>query len=99
MEYSYAQESARTNKQTFLFSALPPAPVKVNGSFSQGYMQRSPTPDGLVYFYVDACAICFGKMQYANLEEYDQEGRRQHWGYTKFANHLRMHYFIGVINE
>ena len=99
MEYSYTQKSDRTSKQTFLFSVLPPAPVKVNGSFSQGYMQRSPTPDGLVYFYVDACAICFGKMQYANLEEYNQEGRRQHWGYTKFANHLRMHYFIGVINE
>lgn len=99
MERSSKQESARTSKQTFLFSILPHEPFKVNGSFSQGYMQRSPTPDGLVYFYVDACAICFGKMQYANLEEYDQEGRRQHWGYTKFADHLRMHYFIGVINE
>ena len=99
MERSYKQESARTNKQTFLFSILPHDPFKVNGSFSQGYMQRSPTVDGLVYFYVDACAICFGEMQYANLEEYNQEGRRQHWGYTKFADHMRMHYFIGVINE
>ena len=99
IEHSYKQVSASKNKQTFLFSILPHEPFKVSGAFSQGYMQRSPTVDGLVYFYVDACAICFGKRQYANLEEYDKEGRRQNWGYTKFADHLRMHYFIGVINE
>ncbi|WP_033912207.1 hypothetical protein [Neisseria meningitidis] len=94
------RKSSRDELSVELHASVAHLPRKLKGAVNGRYFVPSPHPKTGHTFYRDGCKNMAGLTEYANVEHFEGEGERAHWGETRlFDSHGGVYSFIGVVNE